>query len=191
MATRKKKGDKAPPASTVALAKLPKDTQGAKGKHVDIKIVGVKGVEIKSAKNVKETAKEAPVVLEDTVEELSGEEQLLTIGREKSYVTYDDILSAFPDAEKNLEQMEDVFAALADAGIQIVPSEDEAADQIVYEDDDDEDEFGDHNNENLLEAIEADDTVGLYLKEIGRVPLLTATQEVDLAQRMERGQGGP
>ena len=38
-----------------------------------------------------------------------------------------------------------------------------------------------------MEAIEADDTVGLYLKEIGRVPLLTAPQEVDLAQRMERG----
>ncbi|MGQ9905145.1 MAG: sigma-70 family RNA polymerase sigma factor [Anaerolineae bacterium] len=135
-------------------------------------------------KDVKDAA---PIVLEDTVEELSGEEQLLSIGREKGYVTYDDILAAFPDAEKNLEQMEDVFAALADAGIQIVPSEDEAADQLSYEEDEDEDEYNDHNNENLLEAIEADDTVGLYLKEIGRVPLLTAAQEVDLAQRMERG----
>lgn len=80
MATRKKKGDTAPPASTVALAKVPKDTKGAKGKHVDIKVVGVKGVENKSAKNAKETVKEAPVVLEDTVEELSGEEQLLRSG---------------------------------------------------------------------------------------------------------------
>ncbi len=132
--------------------------------------------------------KEAATAIEEiAVEELSGEEQLLNVGRDKGYVTYDDILAAFPDAEKNLEQMEEVFAALSDAGIQVVASEDEAADQMAYDDDDDEDEYADHTNENLLEAIEADDTVGLYLKEIGRVPLLTAPQEVDLAQRMERG----
>ena len=132
--------------------------------------------------------KDLPAAIEEiTVEELSGEEQLQNIGRDKGYVTYDDILAAFPDAEKNLEQMEDVFAALTDAGIQVIPTEDEAADQMAYDDDDEEDEYNEHNNENLLEAIEADDTVGLYLKEIGRVPLLTAPQEVDLAQRMERG----
>jgi RNA polymerase primary sigma factor len=143
---------------------------------------------LKTPPPVKEKEKELPAVIEEiAVEELSGEEQLLNIGREKGYVTYDDILGAFPDAEKNLEQMEEVFVALADAGIQVIPTEDEAADQMAYDDDDDDDEFNEHNNENLLEAIEADDTVGLYLKEIGRVPLLTAPQEVDLAQRMERG----
>ena len=139
---------------------------------------------VKTPQEVKDTS---AAIEEITVEELSGEEQLLNIGRDKSYVTYDDILAAFPDAEKNLEQMEELFAALSDAGIQVVASEDEAADQMAYDDDEDEDEYADHTNENLLEAIEADDTVGLYLKEIGRVPLLTAPQEVDLAQRMERG----
>ena len=124
---------------------------------------------------------------EITVDELSAEEQLINIGRERGFVTYDDILGLFPDAEKNLEQMEDVFAGLSDSGIAVVASEDEAADQMVDDDDDEEDEWNERNNENLLEAIEADDTVGLYLKEIGRVPLLTAAQEVDLAQRMERG----
>ncbi|MDW8351805.1 MAG: sigma-70 family RNA polymerase sigma factor [Anaerolineae bacterium] len=124
---------------------------------------------------------------EIAVEELSGEEQLINLGREKGYVTYEDILNMFPDAEKNMEQLEDLFAALSDAGINVVTSEDEAADQIVDDEEDEEDEFGDRTNESLLEAIEADDTVGLYLKEIGRVPLLTAPQEVDLAQRMERG----
>lgn len=74
------------------------------------------------------------------VEELTGEEQLTNIGREKGYVTYDEILQFFPDAQNNLEQMEDVFAGLSDAGIQIVPSEDEAADQLVDDDDEDEDE---------------------------------------------------
>ena len=124
---------------------------------------------------------------EITVEELSGEEQLINIGREKGYVTYEDILGFFPDAEKNLDQLEDLFAALTDAGIAIVASEDEGAEQLIDDDDDEDDEWNERNNENLLEAIEADDTVGLYLKEIGRVALLTAPQEVDLAQRMERG----
>ena len=124
---------------------------------------------------------------EITVDELTAEEQLTNIGRERGFVTYDDILGLFPDAEKNLEQMEDVFAGLSDASIAVVASEDEAADQMVDDDDDEDDEWNERNNENLLEAIEADDTVGLYLKEIGRVPLLTAAQEVDLAQRMERG----
>jgi RNA polymerase primary sigma factor len=124
---------------------------------------------------------------EITVEELSGEEQLISLGREKGYVTYEDILGFFPNAEKNLEQLEDLFAALTDSGIAVVASEDEGAEQLIDDDDDDDDEWNERNNENLLEAIEADDTVGLYLKEIGRVALLTAPQEVDLAQRMERG----
>ena len=122
---------------------------------------------------------------EITVEELSSEEHLLNIGRDKGYVTYSDILAAFPDAEKNIEQRDEVFVALTDAGIQVIESEDEAEDQMAYDDDDD--EFADHTNENFMEAVEADDTVGLYLKEVGRVPLLTAMQEVDLAQRMDRG----
>jgi RNA polymerase primary sigma factor len=124
---------------------------------------------------------------EITVEELSGEEQLINIGREKGYVTYEDILGFFPDAEKNLDQLEDLFAALSDAAVTVVATEDEAADQAVDDDDDEEDELNERANESLIEAIEADDTVGLYLKEIGRVALLTAPQEVDLAQRMERG----
>jgi len=121
------------------------------------------------------------------VEELSSEEQLINIGREKGYLTYEDILSFFPDAEKNIEQLEELFSALSDAGISVVASEDEAAEHLIDDDEEEEDEFNDRTNDGLLEAIEADDTVGLYLKEIGRVPLLTAPQEVDLAQRMERG----
>ena len=130
---------------------------------------------------------QATAIEELTVEELSAEEQLINLGREKGYVTYEDILGLFPDAEKNMDQLEELFAALSDASVAVVASEDEAADQAVDDDDDDEDEYNERSNESLIEAIEADDTVGLYLKEIGRVALLTAPQEVDLAQRMERG----
>ncbi len=130
---------------------------------------------------------QATAIEEITVEELSAEEQLINLGREKGYVTYEDILGLFPDAEKNMDQLEELFASLSDASVAVVASEDEAADQAVDDDDDEEDEYNERSNESLIEAIEADDTVGLYLKEIGRVALLTAPQEVDLAQRMERG----
>jgi RNA polymerase sigma factor (sigma-70 family) len=60
------------------------------------------------------------------IEELSSEEQLINIGREKGYVTYEDILSLFPDAEKNIEQLEELFSALSDMGISVIASEDEA-----------------------------------------------------------------
>jgi RNA polymerase primary sigma factor len=123
---------------------------------------------------------------EITAEELSSEEQLLSTGRDKGYVTHDDILAALPDAEANLEQREAIFAALADAGIPVVASADDIADPAGDIDEDDEDT--DLTREIILEAVEIDDMVGLYMKEIGHVPLLTASQEVDLAQRMERGQ---
>ena len=139
---------------------------------------------VKTPQGVKDRS---AAIEEIAVEELSNEEQLLNIGRDNGYVTYDDILAAFPDAEQNLEQREEIFVALSDAGIQVVANEDDAVDQMLDKDDDDDDDFADAARTNLLEAIEADDTVGLYLKEIGRVPLLTMLQEVDLAQRMERG----
>lgn len=124
--------------------------------------------------------------IEAAVEELSVEEQLINIGREKGYVTYEDILTLFPDAERNLDQLEELINALTDAGVPILSNEEEVA-EALEEEEDEEEEFGERSNENVLDSVETDDAVGLYLKEVGRVPLLTAPQEVDLAQRMERG----
>ncbi|MBU4225123.1 MAG: sigma-70 family RNA polymerase sigma factor [Chloroflexi bacterium] len=119
-------------------------------------------------------------------EEYSVVARLITLGRQKTYVTIDDILHFFPEAEQDVEKLEEAFAALLSAGVPFVediptgePPEDEL---VVAEEPEPELTLDDY-----LANIDTDDTIGLYLKEVSRVPLLTAIEEVELAQRIERG----
>ena len=113
--------------------------------------------------------------------------RLIELGRQKSYVTIDDILHFFPDAEQDVSQLEEAFAALMSAGVPYVediPLEEPSDEDLDIEEDDDEDEEPGIDD---LAHIDTDDTIGLYLKEVSRVPLLNAEEEVELAQRIERG----
>ncbi|GAP18143.1 sigma-70 family RNA polymerase sigma factor [Levilinea saccharolytica] len=130
-------------------------------------------------------------VVDDDEEEYPAIARLIEIGRQKSYVTIDDILHFFPEAEQDVEQLEEAFAALMSAGISYIedtnleePSDEELemdSDRVRTESAEPEANFDD------LANIDTDDTIGLYLKEVSRVPLLNAEEEVELAQRIERG----
>ncbi|MBN2002155.1 MAG: sigma-70 family RNA polymerase sigma factor [Anaerolineae bacterium] len=116
---------------------------------------------------------------------MSGEEYLMTLGFDQGYVSYDDILRVFPDAEEDIVRLDEIITSLMESGITVgTPDEEDLA---KFSDFDEEDEEDEKAEEDIYRAIEVDDTIGLYLKEIGKVALLTADEEVSLAKRMELG----
>lgn len=115
-----------------------------------------------------------------TGEEPMTEEQLVALGRKRGYVTVDEILAAFPEAENDVDRLDEILAMLMEYGVEL-------GENLRAEPDEDEDEENDEPDAGVEAIIEADDTVGLYLKETGHTPLLAAREEVELARRMERG----
>jgi RNA polymerase primary sigma factor len=116
---------------------------------------------------------------------------LIVLGREKGYVTLDDISTILPVSERSITQLEEIFAALLSASITYI--EDDKSPEPP-DDDLEEDEEEDEKEpeiipepEDYLANVETKDTVGLYLKEAGRVPLLTPVEEVQITKRMELG----
>ena len=119
------------------------------------------------------------------VEETSGEEYLLALGYERGHITYEDILRVFPEAEEDVDRLDEIIGALMESGITVGGPDEKPASAFIGIDEDEEEE--EKAEEDIYRAIEVDDTIGLYLKEIGKVPLLTADEEVSLAMRMETG----
>lgn len=107
---------------------------------------------------------------------------LIAQGRQRGFVTFEDIQRLVPNPDESIELIDSIYAALAEAGVPVQDGEEPVLDELpapATMDLDLDDELSDA----LLS-----DSVRLYLREIGQVPLLTAEQEKRLAQLIERGQ---
>jgi len=126
--------------------------------------------------------------LESGEEEYSALGKLVELGRKQGYVTYDDILHRFPDAEQDIEQLEEVFAALLNTQIPYKEDEDDENEPEFIEKTESPEEIEIiEPEENRLANIDTKDLLGLYFKDAAHVPLLTGNEELTLAKQIEAG----
>ena len=105
---------------------------------------------------------------------------LVTDGREKGFLTYDEIVGVLEEAEVTKEQIEDFYSHLLEVGIEVLDADGEVIARRSAQPTERPPELD-------LTVEPSLDSLRLYLRQIGRVPLLTAEQEVALARRIERG----
>ena len=109
-------------------------------------------------------------------------EELLELAKAKNSLTYEEIINSLSKMDIDPDQFDNVLDELEKKGITIIKDNQimdgpESLPEPMKEDDD----------LSIPEGVSIDDPVRMYLKDIGRVPLLTANEEIDLAQRMEQG----
>jgi RNA polymerase primary sigma factor len=123
--------------------------------------------------------------------------RLLKAGKQRGYVTYDELNSVLPSEEVSSEQIEDTMSMLSDMGINVVESEEgeepaaEAADDAIADEDDNRSVTAQNlpaKTETRAEPSErTDDPVRMYLREMGSVELLSREGEIAIAKRIEAG----
>ena len=113
-------------------------------------------------------------------------QQLIDLGKEKGFLTYDEVNDTLPANMVSSEQLEDVMTMFGEMDIEVVDSESKASNLKDDDDDSDSDE-----SEVELEAGalgRTSDPVRMYLREMGQVALLTREGEVEIAKRIEEGE---
>jgi len=130
------------------------------------------------------TNKREPLSIEEKYDEVR---QLISIGKEKGYLLYDEVNELLPTEITSSEELDDLFNTFGSAGIEVIDS-----DQKYARDEKPIDRTGEGAEEIELDLTpgaldKTNDPVRMYLREMGTVPLLTREGEVEIARRIERG----
>lgn len=111
---------------------------------------------------------------------------LIKKGQEQGFVTYQELLKAMPEAEDNLDTLDEIYGIFMDFTIEILDAKD-----AVFNPEQEaefEKEIKKEDEKQTVDLTEiSDDSVRMYLSEIGKVALLTAAQEVEIARRIAKG----
>jgi RNA polymerase primary sigma factor len=114
--------------------------------------------------------------------------RLIAKGKERGYITFDELNAVLPAEQNSSEQIEDIMAMLSEMGIQVVESEEsedtEAAAAPKEEADEEETQAGNISESSVSRT---DDPVRMYLREMGTVELLSREGEIAIAKRIEAG----
>jgi RNA polymerase primary sigma factor len=126
--------------------------------------------------------KETPTLsIEEKYDEIR---QLIVIGKEKGYLSYDEVNELLPADITSSDELDDLFSTLGSAGVEVVDSEKAYRDDAKLQG-----EGGEEGDLDLTPGVldKTNDPVRMYLREMGTVPLLTREGEVAIAKRIEQG----
>ena len=147
----------------------------------------------KKTKKTKQTQKkrvDKNEAAEQAPEKMDVMAELMARGKQRGFVTEDEIIHLIPDVEEELDELENLYEKLETAGIKVVVSDDMLKIDTEKEVDAYEKSKKNKSADAVLGEVAEDassDLVQMYFREIGRVPLLTSDEEVKLAKASEKG----